>query len=113
MSKKCRDCKGRWRDITVGFRVSREESAAIDMMVALSGMTKQDYCLARLLDQEITVTRNPKAYIGLKREMQKVYEELKRLTDDIELSDELIDKIAVIADVYDRMKGENENGENK
>lgn len=37
------DAKGRWRNRTVGFRVSEEEAKMIDHMVALSGLTKQEY----------------------------------------------------------------------
>ena len=33
------DAKGRWRNRTVGFRVSEEEAKMIDHMVALSGLT--------------------------------------------------------------------------
>ena len=36
------DAKGRWRNRTVGFRVSEEEAQMIDRMVALSGLTKQE-----------------------------------------------------------------------
>ena len=36
------DAKGRWRNRTVGFRVSEEEAKMIDRMVALSGLTKQE-----------------------------------------------------------------------
>ncbi len=37
------DAKERWRNRTVGFRVSEEEAKMIDRMVALSGLTKQEY----------------------------------------------------------------------
>ena len=40
MSAKNRDNKNRWRNITVGFRVSPEESEQIDKAVRLSGLTK-------------------------------------------------------------------------
>ena len=36
------DAKGRWRNRTVGFRVSEEEAKMIDRMVALSGLSKQE-----------------------------------------------------------------------
>jgi len=42
------DCKGRWRNKTVAFRVSEEEAKLIDTQVALSGLTKQDYIIRRL-----------------------------------------------------------------
>ena len=37
------DYKGRWRNHTVAFRVSDEEAKLINDLVALSGLTKQDY----------------------------------------------------------------------
>ena len=43
MSAKNRDNKNRWRNITVGFRVSPEENELINKAVALSGLPKQEY----------------------------------------------------------------------
>lgn len=40
MSAKNRDNKNRWRNITVGFRVSPEENERINKAVALSGLPK-------------------------------------------------------------------------
>lgn len=45
MSAKARDGQGRWRCKTIGVRVSPEENAEIDALAALSGMSKQDYCM--------------------------------------------------------------------
>ena len=47
MSAKNRDGKNRWRNITVGFRVSPEENELINKAVALSGLPKQEYCYRR------------------------------------------------------------------
>ena len=41
------DYKGRWRNHTVAFRVSDEEAKLINDLVALSGLTKQDYIKSR------------------------------------------------------------------
>ena len=73
------DAKGRWRNRTVGFRVSEEEAKMIDCMVALSGLTKQEYILRKLMDWEVTVQGNPRVYKALKNQMQQIYGELKRL----------------------------------
>ena len=73
------DAKGRWRNRTVGFRVSEEEAKMIDHMVALSGLTKQEYILRKLMDWEVTVQGNPRVYKALKNQMQQIYGELKRL----------------------------------
>lgn len=42
MSAKSRDEHNRWRNITVGFRVSPEENEQLNEAVALSGLPKQD-----------------------------------------------------------------------
>ena len=43
MSAKSRDEHNRWRNITVGFRVSPEENEQLNEVVALSGLPKQEY----------------------------------------------------------------------
>ena len=55
MSAKNNDLKGRWRCITIGFRVSPEEAYRIDMEAKTSGYTKQDFICQRLLNTSITV----------------------------------------------------------
>ena len=70
------DAKGRWRNRTMGFRVSEEEAKMIDRMVALSGLTKQEYILRQLMDWEVTVQGNPRVYKALKNQMQQIYGEL-------------------------------------
>ena len=74
------DCKGRWRNKTVAFRVSEEEAKHIDTQVALSGLTKQDYIIRRLQCQDVVVQGNPRVYKALRNQMADIYEELKRLS---------------------------------
>ena len=62
MSAKNLDNCNRWRNKTVAFRVSREESERIDKAVRLSGLTKQDYITRRLLCQDVVVQGNPRVY---------------------------------------------------
>ena len=69
MSLKNRDEHNRWRNKTVAFRVSPEEDAQIERYVQLSGLTKQDYIIARLLKFEITVQGNPRVYKAMKQEL--------------------------------------------
>ena len=45
MSAKSLDAHGRWRNITVAFRVSPEEDEQIERLVRLTGLTKQDYII--------------------------------------------------------------------
>ena len=108
MSAKNRDNKNRWRNITVGFRVSPEESEQIDRAVRLSGLTKQDYITRRLLCQDVVVQGNPRVYKALRNQMADIYEELKRLERCSEANDELLYTIQLIAETMNGLRGESE-----
>ena len=69
MSAKNLDKHNRWRNKTVAFRVSPEEDTQIETAVKLTGLTKQDYIIARLLKFEITVQGNPRVYKAMKQEL--------------------------------------------
>ena len=79
MSAKNVDKHNRFRCITVGFRVSPEEHELINRVVALSGLTKQEYCYQKCLDREIVVQGNPRVFRALKLELAAVLDELKRI----------------------------------
>ena len=94
MSAKNRDNKNRWRNITVGFRVSPEENERINKAVALSGLPKQEYCYRRCLNQDVVVQGNPRVYKALKKELAAV------------LAEELLNVIELIAVILGGLKGE-------
>ena len=100
------DCKGRWRNKTVAFRVSEEEAKLIDTQVALSGLTKQDYIVRRLQCRDVVVQGNPRVYKALRNQMADIYEELKRLERCSEANDELFYTIQMIAEIMNGLKGE-------
>lgn len=102
------DYKGRWRNHTVAFRVSDEESKLLNDLVALSGLTKQDYLTRRLLCRDVVVQGNPRVYKTLKNQMVAIYEELKRLEALSPDNDELLYTLQVIAITLDGLKGEDE-----
>ena len=102
------DYKGRWRNHTVAFRVSDEESKLLNDLVALSGLTKQDYITRRLLCRDVVVQGNPRVYKALRNQMVAIYEELKRLEALSPDNDELLYTLQVIAITLDRLKGEDE-----
>ena len=77
--EKSLDYKGRWRNHTVAFRVSDEEAKLLNDLVALSGLTKQDYITRRLLCRDVVVQGNPRVYKALKNQMSAIYEELKHM----------------------------------
>ena len=102
------DYKGRWRNHTVAFRVSDEESKLLNDLVALSGLTKQDYITRRLLCRDVVVQGNPRVYKALKNQMVAIYEELKRLGALSPDNDELLYTLQVIGITLDGLKGEDE-----
>ena len=104
MSAKNLDRQGRWRSVTVAFRVSHEEDALIESAVRVYGCTKQDYIIKKLTDQSVVVQGNPKVYRGLKLEMQQILMELKRIGTGENVSLDLLDRIDLIVSVMGEMK---------
>ena len=102
------DYKGRWRNKTVAFRVSEEEAKLINDLVALSGLTKQDYIIRRLQCRDVVVQGNPRVYKALRNQMADIYEELKRLESCSEANDELLYTIQLIAETMNGLRGESE-----
>lgn len=109
MSAKNRDRHGRWRSRTIAFRVSEEENNAINEAVALSGLTKQDYIINKLLDRGIVVNCNPRVFKALKTKMDAIYAELARLGTGNEISEPLLETIIMVAKIYDGMRNGSEN----
>ena len=108
MSAKNRDNHNRWRSITVGFRVSPEESEQINAAVALSGLPKQEYCYRRCMEREIVVQGNPKVYRALRLQLTAVLEELRRIEAGGGVRDELLETIRLINTTLNGMKGQND-----
>ena len=91
MSRKVTDAQGRWRSKTVSFRMSPEENALLDSYARLSGMTKQDYMIARLLQKEIVVQGNPRVYKALRNQLDAVLMELRRIESAGQMEPEQMD----------------------
>ena len=105
--EKSLDYKGRWRNHTVAFRVSDEEAKLLNDLVALSGLTKQDYITRRLLCRDVVVQGNPRVYKALKNQMAAIHEELKRMESISPDNDELLYTLQVIAITLDGLNREN------
>lgn len=111
MSAKSRDEHNRWRNITVGLRVSPEENELLNRAVALSGLPKQEYCYRRCMNRDVIVQGNPRVYKALKNELAAVLQELQRIESGSDVDDELLNIIELIADILGGLKGEDNNGE--
>ena len=79
MSAKCLDQQGRWRNKVVAFRMSPEE---------------------------VVVTGNPRVYKALKKELEKVLGELKRLKKGEDVPEDLLEVIRLITITMAGMKAE-------
>ena len=86
MSEKKLDKCNRWRNKVVAFRMSPEEDAQLETAVKLSGLTKQEYIIRRLLDRDVVV---------------------QRMDAGTAVDGELMETIQLIANILDGMKEEN------
>ena len=104
MSAKNLDKHNRFRSITVGFRVSPEENEHINKFVAVSGLSKQEYCYRRCMQQDIIVNSgNPRVYKALKNNLAEVLEDLKNKK---EVTDEMLEIIRLITVTLQGLKGD-------
>ena len=103
MSAKNVDKHNRYRCITVGFRVSPEENEHINTAVALSGLSKQEYCYRRCLCREIIVQGNPRVYKALKDQLAAVLDELQRINAGSLMDGDLLEDINFIARILQGM----------
>ena len=104
MSAKNLDKHNRWRNKTVAFRVSPEEDAQIETAVKLTGLTKQDYIIRRLLERDVVVQGNPKVYKALRDQLSAVLDELRRIEAGQGVNDELLDTIRMITTIMNGMQ---------
>lgn len=89
MSEKNLDTHGRLRSKTIAFRMSPEEANLLDSLVAISGMTKQDYIISKLSDKTVNVVPSSRMQKGMEDAMPLIYRELLRITDADNVNPEL------------------------
>lgn len=94
------DRMGRRRSVTVGFRVSPEEAREIDALVALSGLTKQDYILRRLANRKATVYPSVRVQRAVQDQAMLCYEELRRIERAGDVTPELAHVLSVLAETF-------------
>lgn len=100
MSAKSRDGQGRWRCKTIGVRVSPEENEEIEALAALSGMTKQDYCIHRMLQRDVVVVGNPRVHKAIKNQMEQLCQELSKLCSTTDVSAETLHVLDYLTKLY-------------
>lgn len=91
-------------DRTLTFKASAREKREVDYESETCGILKMDYLRIRSFGDVIEVKRSPKVYIGMKKHMLQVAEELKTLNTAEDISDELLQKIRFIETVLKGLK---------
>ena len=86
-----------------------EEVKLLDNLVALSGLTKQDYIIIkRLLCKDVVVVGNTRVYKALKNYMEQIFTELKKISTVQEIDDVTTSTIQFINQMLQEMKEENQ-----
>lgn len=65
----------------MAFRASDEEARELDALVALGGLSKQDYIMRRLLCRDVVVVPSSRVLRALEDISREVLGELRRLDD--------------------------------
>ena len=104
MSAKNYDKYQRFRSKTIGFRVSPEENKQINMLVAVSGMTKQEYIVSKLMDNSIIVHGNCRLHRIVSDKFRELLNELKRMEKSQQIGEEVVENmnllLRIISSVY-------------
>ena len=103
MEKKL-DAKGRWRNKTTSFMMSPEEREDLNTRVRLSGLTKQEYMVRRLLERDVVVQPSSRIFKALRDQMTEILEELKRIESGASVDDELLATIKTVAETYNGLE---------
>lgn len=92
--------KNRKRNMTIAFRVTPEENELVTLLAKTANMTKQNYIMSKLTDTEIVVHPSTRTYKALKEEMAKVYAELSRIRSASDMSEDLVRRVELLADIF-------------
>lgn len=98
----------RERSATVGFRMTPEQKRWLDRVAAESGMTKQDFIMARLHDEAITVAPDVRVYRALRDHMVSLLRELQRISAGGTVDDRLHEEIERLTREFADLRGEEE-----
>lgn len=90
----------RKRSKTMAFRCTPEEYELIANMAAWSGMSRQDYIMARLTGTEVTVRPSSRTQRALRDSMKGLAERLLAVCDSDELDADLQRQLALVMEIF-------------
>ena len=97
MSRPILDAKGRRRCKTIAFRMSPAEADQLDLRVALSGLSKQDFIAKSLLEGTFTVVATTRMRKAVKERVGPVVAELRRIRRAGDMDDELVESLETLS----------------
>ena len=102
MTEKSKDKYGRVREVTVAFRMSQAESEEFDKRVKLCGYKKrQDFIIESLLHQRIIATGNPLMLAQFRKNLQRIEQELKRISSMETVDSELFTPLRTMQEILE------------
>ena len=101
MSRRNQDNHNRIRSKTIAFRVSPKEDEQLNIAVSLTGLTKQDFIISKLLDRSINVQASCKVHRAVYDRLSELVEQLSRLSNATDIDDELMDNIMLVSSIVD------------
>ena len=104
MSAKSLDTHGRWRSLTIAFRISPEDNEQLNRLAPLSGLTKQEYITQRLLCRDVIIQGNPRVYKAPRENMIAIQTELERIAAGESIPDDILELMQYIAQIMEGMK---------
>lgn len=106
MSLPIKDKHGRRRSKTITFRVSPEEDYEIGIMVAASGMTKQDFITSKLEDRTLIVRPNVRVFKLLQPYLLDIYSELRTIQVSEDMDDRFLNSLELLSLICAGIAGE-------
>ena len=89
--------------------MSPEENELINKAVAMSGLSKQEYCYRKCTNQDVVVVCNPMVYKALRNALRDVLNELQRIENGSKINLDLLSLIELITKTLSGLKGEDAN----
>lgn len=87
----------------VNFRVTPKEAEELDKYIELSGLQKQVYLTSKVLNHDVVVKGNPRVFKSLKKTMNEILNELKRINDNSKVDEDFREFIKHVADLCRRL----------
>ncbi|MBQ6787410.1 MAG: hypothetical protein IJO85_06785 [Lachnospiraceae bacterium] len=90
----------RYRNQIMNFRVTVEEKQKIEKRMELSGLSKQDFFIQSLMNQQVICIGNIKSFTEINRQLLQIEEHLKNVTTLVELDENMMESLRMILELY-------------